>query len=554
MKVYFEGTKYKHSLIDERLKLYFNEINDKDETTTEYVGYYAHIDSVPIVILPKIFTKLVKDNKDIIEKLSVGGFKSNKTSYEGVPASFVSKIVYLFYLSLIKFLKRNPKSELSKKGCIYDVKLTKSSMDTTELETVIALEAFYIQHKDLLSFKHSESNSKNFANVDWKQTIRSTTPTNIGRSVLYSCPITTEEDADFSDELLTVYFSLLNYFTKLYGKNFSIDSRYTLISHRNFSSFVNKSRKILRRINGQHFDDRYIRLSKLLKSYFEIQPLKNKNVFKEDKLLIKGYNIVFEDMIDLLLSDKKVLNELKNQRDGKVVDHIYQYNGLFGGDDIYYIGDSKYYKDTTAFSNNSKYKQFTYAKNVIQFNVDPFAEHEKLTYRDEITEGYNLSPSFFINGYLFDTNLSNPTHGFKVDESSKTMFLCQFENRVFDRDSLYLCYFKLNFLFILQSYIIENKVTISNFRNISYELIRNHYLKLYNDNYQFYKLKPNIPLEDFVNKFFRVIHGKIYRGNSDIKNNTITLALNRSETYEKSNNELIQELINFSSCDKFELC
>ena len=554
MKVYFEGTKYKYSLIDERLKQYFDEINDKDESITEYVGYYAHIDKVPVVILPKIFTKLVKDNKDIIEELSLDGFKSNKTSYEGIPASFVSKIVYLFYLSLIKFLKRNPKSELSKKGCIHDVKLNKSSMDTTELETVIALEAFYIQHKDLLSFKHNESNSKNFANVDWKKTIRTTTPINIGKSVLYPLPVTSEEDVDFSDELLTVYFSLLNYFSKTYGKKYSIDNRYTLISHRNFSSFANKSRKILRRINGQHFDDRFIRLSKLLKAYFEIQALKKKSVFKEDKLLIKGYNIVFEDMIDLLLSDKLVLNELKNQRDGKIVDHIYQYNSLFDGDDIYYIGDSKYYKDTTTFSKNSKYKQFTYAKNVIQFNVDPFEDHEKLTYRDGLTEGYNLSPSFFINGFLFDTNLNNPAHGFKVDESTKSMFLCQFENRVFDRDSLYLCYFKLNFLFILQSYIIENKSIISSFRNLSYELIRNHYLKLYNEKYQFYKLEPNIPLEEFVNKFFKVIHGKIYRGNSDIQNDTITLALARSEKYKIPNNELLHELSIFARYEEFNLC
>lgn len=553
MKIYFEGTTYKYSLIDEQLKLYFDEINDKDGSITEYVGYYAHIDKVPVVILPKIFTKLVKDNKDIIEELALDGFKSNKASYEGIPASFVSKIAYLFYLSLVKFLKRNPKSELSRKGCIHDVKLNKSSMDTTELETIIALEAFYIQHKDLLSFKHNESNSKNFANVDWKKTIRSITPINIGRSVLYPSPITSEEDADFSDELLTVYFSLLNYLSKTYGKKLSIDSRYNLISHRNFSSFVNKSRKILRKINGQHFDDRFIRLSKLLKTYFEIQSLKKKKNFKEDKLLIKGYNIVFEDMIDLLLSDKKVLNELKNQRDGKIVDHIYQYNSLFDGDDIYYIGDSKYYKDTTAFSKNSKYKQFTYARNVIQFNVDPFGEQEKLTYRDELTEGYNLSPSFFINGFLFDTNLNNPAHGFKVDESTHSTFLCQFTNRVFDRDSLYLCYFKLNFLFILQSYVIEKKSIISNFRNQSYELIRSHFLNLYNSNYQFYKVKPKIDLKEFVNMFFRDFHGKIYRGNTDIQENTITLALARSESYQEPNNELLKKIEGFCNYEPFSL-
>ena len=108
---------------------------------------------------------------------------------------------------------------------------------------------------------------------------------------------------------------------------------------------------------------------------------------KEEYISIRNYNIVFEDMIDHLFSSeidptKKVdgfsLNDLKNNKDGKVIDHIYEYQSLIDNSNIFYIGDSKYYKSESEAGNLSKYKQFTYAKNVIQFNIDFLKEKENI--------------------------------------------------------------------------------------------------------------------------------------------------------------------------------
>lgn len=38
----------------------------------------------------------------------------------------------------------------------------------------------------------------------------------------------------------------------------------------------------------------------------------------------------------------------------------------------YYIGDSKYYKLSGELGDESVYKQYTYARNVIQWNLDIF--------------------------------------------------------------------------------------------------------------------------------------------------------------------------------------
>ena len=98
---------------------------------------------------------------------------------------------------------------------------------------------------------------------------------------------------------------------------------------------------------------------------------------REDFLSVNNYNLVFEDMIEKLFSDELnntdvdnvSLKDLKKNDDGKIIDHIYDYKSLIDTSNIFYIGDSKYYKSNSEAGNLSKYKQFTYAKNVIQFNV-----------------------------------------------------------------------------------------------------------------------------------------------------------------------------------------
>ena len=137
---------------------------------------------------------------------------------------------------------------------------------------------------------------------------------------------------------------------------------------------------------------------------------------KEEFISVNNYNLVFEDMIDKLFSDpiieKKTsdgitLKHLKYNDDGKIIDHIFDYQSLLDTSDIFYIGDSKYYKSDNTAGKASKYKQFTYARNVIQYNIDLLNETgsyytENLRYRDELTEGYNITPNFFIYGYIND--------------------------------------------------------------------------------------------------------------------------------------------------------
>ena len=74
---------------------------------------------------------------------------------------------------------------------------------------------------------------------------------------------------------------------------------------------------------------------------------------KDEFIAVRDYNIVFEDMIDKLFTDESLLKhsnknisikDLKNNRDGKIIDHLFKFDSIIDDKSIIYIGDSKYYK------------------------------------------------------------------------------------------------------------------------------------------------------------------------------------------------------------------
>jgi hypothetical protein len=196
---------------------------------------------------------------------------------------------------------------------------------------------------------------------------------------------------------------------------------------------------------------------------------------KYEFILVNNYNLVFEDMIDKLFTDpiieKKTsdgisLKNLKYNDDGKIIDHVFDFQSILDTSDIFYIGDSKYYKSENIAGKVSKYKQFTYAKNVIQYNIDLLNETgeyftKSLRYRDDLTEGYNITPNFFIYGSISDYKNFDFT---ELKTKSDIVKSHHFEDRLFDRDTLFVHQYEINFLYVLKSYTQLGINTIEKFR------------------------------------------------------------------------------------------
>jgi hypothetical protein len=193
---------------------------------------------------------------------------------------------------------------------------------------------------------------------------------------------------------------------------------------------------------------------------------------------------------------------------------------LIDTSDIFYIGDSKYYKSGSEAGKLSKYKQFTYAKNVIQFNIDLLNDNkvykENIRYRDEITEGYNITPNFFIYGYIKDVHDFDEHH--LIPKSELPIKSFHFEDRLFDRDTLFVHQYEINFLYVLKAYSTFSGTKIDDFRKDSKDKFRNQFLDFFNDSAKskfeiFEKEMSNQSAKVLVESNFKLLNGKCFYSN-----------------------------------------
>lgn len=253
------------------------------------------------------------------------------------------------------------------------------------------------------------------------------------------------------------------------------------------------------------------------------------NIDQKEYLLVKSFHIVFEAIIDELIAGdqrKQLPKELKDQPDGKRVDHMYQYKELTNNendDNIYYIGDSKYYKRGNALGVESVYKQFTYARNVIQWNLDLFNDGKKedqdghIKLRDDVTEGYNVIPNFFLSA---NQNILSADDDIHLIDSEKPehkrrqeYYLSrQFDNRLFDRDTFLLAHYDVNFLFVVSLYGRNNSARKAEWRNRVRQLFRMEIQNMLKENFEFYAITAHadVNAEAYIKDNFQTLLGKVF--------------------------------------------
>ena len=521
---------------------YFTYKNDQ-KVSIDYVGYYNNFETnETVIILPKIF--LDETTKTIFGSIPVNDFvnenaleilKNHQKSKTDI--DFIYRFALVFYLSLREFQQRNADTDITESTSTKNIISNIETTVLSELDLIFSLLRFYQENKDLIIFKQKESEKQHFKKTDWVKTVRKQTPIFQNNIPIYTKNNQSQPTQNNDNELLIIFFSVLKHFELQYGFNISLEN---ITIQKISQDFERKSLRTLKSIKQQYFSDKFKKILFLLIAYFEKKTVgSGKESNKEEFILCKNYNIVFEDMIDKLLSDKgKTIDKMKYQQDGKILDHIFEHHSFFEPDSIFYIGDSKYYKESTQYSKNSIYKQHTYAKNVIQYNINLFNEAKPLNnirYRDELTEGYNITPNFFIQGFIDHQNLANSMADFQFDTTQKPKINYHFENRIFDRDTLFVYNFRINFVFVLQSYLEKNQEYLVDFSDKSKKTIREQVWEHLYQEYDFFYLKPTTNLKDFVTANFKILNGKIY-ANSQTKDSLILgLKKNLQESTEIKN-------------------
>ena len=455
---------------------------------------------------------------------------------------------------------------------------TRKRKANTFLDVLLTLQEWNKRNESFVMFIVKNLHS-GYNKINWTRTIsrsQAVIQESIGgtrrQDVSYLNPINKKRQINFDEELLVIYYSILQHMHDKYGFPVSINVNFPLIRGDKFKRYIDSyGKRRLKQIKYKYFSDKALELWELCYAFFDRPDNIMLNVDQREYLLVKSFHIVFEAIIDeLIAGDQKLPKELKDQPDGKRVDHLYQYQELTNNDkndNIYYIGDSKYYKRGNSLGKESIYKQFTYARNVIQWNIDLFNDgkaeeksgHVKL--RDDVTEGYNIIPNFFISA---NQNVLRPEDDIKLIDSDKEeskrrqqYYLSrQFENRLFDRDTFLLAHYDVNFLFVVALYGRNNAASNVQWRNKVRRMFRTEIQQMLKENFEFYAMtaKSDVSPDTYIRENFQQVLGKVYhpfdnREGSDQQ--YFSLALRKPE--KESNPEVSAKISNENEAVMFAL-
>ena len=551
MRVIIEGYCYRASAVRDVLHELSSLENVGGEISVGYVGYYYNPQLRDCVfILPKV---LVNEENKVFSRLDPHDIidLDNCTELSSEERSFIYEFAVWIYRAIEVFNKSNPNSGIVLHRKIAEMGKGKRVLSNTFLDILLSLLRFNKEHHSffttILRNLHSGYNK-----INWTRTISRSTAWVQDDVPVYLNPVNKKRQINTDEELIIIYFSILNHISETYGFPVDITLGFELIKGRKFEHYLKAyGKRRLQQIKYRYFSDIQLRLWEMCYAFFDKAHQIHIVTEQREYLLVKNFNIVFEAIIDELIGDKEPPRGLKEQDDGKRVDHIYSYHNLTNNEEdkpIYYIGDSKYYKIGNKISDESVYKQFTYARNVIQWNLNLFLDNseenaalrkEHPIYRDELTEGYNIVPNFFISAKM-DEKLSYADNVSTTNRENNTFLSRHFENRLFDRDTLLVYHYDVNFLYVVSLYARENAHQKAQWKQKVRELFREKIQAALEENYKFYAMtpKPGVNHEEYLRENFQELLGKVFRPFDDT--NYLSLALDKQK--ESENKDLLDKL------------
>lgn len=527
-------------LVDLLQKVLYGIGVDKTQTidgkvSLSYVGYFYNPDIQDCVfILPKV---LIDENGKVLgnEKITPWDLlDKGLKALQDEERKFIYEFAVWIYRALVVYKEHNDQSIIIEPKEVSQISHTRRRRTNTMLDVLLSLIQFAKDHQDFITFTlkniHSGHNK-----INWTRTISRSQAILQDGAPIYLNPVNKKRQVNFDEELLIIFYSILNYIKEKYGFKVNINVNFQLIKGAQFESYINGRGVIrLRQIKYKYFSDIALELWELCNAFFD----RSQNIYSacelKEFLLAKNFYIVFEAIIDELVGSNQEKHDLDkklyDQQDGKIVDHLYTYQGLMeaGDNDVptYYIGDSKYYKIGSDLGEHSIFKQNTYARNIIQYNIDlwdewdhsePKDEKKKpLKLRDKLTEGYNILPNFFISASMKEDDYSY-THDQIERKEGGTKISYQFRDRLFDRDTLLLSHYNVNFLFVIALYARNNSGEKDGWMKKVREEFRQEIQRVLRANYDFYALRPKkgLDLEQWINQNFKDVHGKIFRPYED---------------------------------------
>ena len=557
MRILIEEHQYRAEVVDNIIVGLTNLRNIKGKVSVNHVGYYYNPDlgggeGDTVFILPKVLLEDVDGEELLFGKyqpediIDLGAQQLlSKEEYD-----FLYELAVWIYRAIVVFRDSHPDSDVVQQQLVQRMSTGRLQECNTYLDILLALQKFNRDNEDFFFFVLRNLHS-GFNKINWTRTISHSQAMMQDDSPVYLNPVNKRRQVNFDEELLVIFFSILNYMHIHYGFPVHIPVNYELITGSRFEAYLNGQGRIqLLKIKHKYFSDKALYLWELCYAFFDLSRRVKVEVNEQEYVLVKNFNIVFEAIIDELIgTDRaKLPPRLADQSDGKTVDHLWVDDILLPTNEktaVYYIGDSKYYKHSTPVGENSIYKQFTYARNVIQWSFDALKgvtrcddEQYKIRLRDDRTEGYNVIPNFFISAKVDFRSLDYGDDALRL-HSDAPFSTNQYSDRLFDRDTMLLSHYDVNFLFVLALYARNNASSKQLWREDVRKRFRERVQHVLEERYTFYALKgyDTADSERYITTHFQQLLGKLYR--TEGEKSIYTLAVERSG---EGDGELITEL------------
>lgn len=542
MKILFEGYRYSVDVLQKYISSHFYTVHHTDNGivgVVNYVGYFFNYNlenpenTDAIFILPKVFLNSKSEPFEFAGKkpedfLDLND-EDNKVLKENGVAAMVFELSVWLYQAIAFYHQRKSSSKNIENSSIQNVVSNRGEDSATYLDIVLQLRKFYKDHRNLFTFV-SIINNSGHNKIHWAKTISHEQPIIKNNRPAYVNFRTKERVINFDEEIIVLFYSVLDFLKHRFHFQVNVNIQYQLLSHKRIQGMIESCRgtRYLKKIRKKYFTDEFVALWKLLYAFFEKAERVANRRYHEETLLIRDFNPVFEDMVDYLISDDDNPKELVAQRDNKLVDHLYHEESLVYNEHIYFVGDSKYYKQDQGPRDDSEsvYKQYTYAKNIIQRNINVIEGFEYgdskhyFHYRDDITQGYNITPNFFISGTTKrDTETGkyiSSEHQLENISGENMLYNRHYRNRLFDRDTLILQRYNINFLYVLTAYAAQQQISRDAFRKVTRAAFRNDITKALNDHYKVYQIclpdsgNDSLEIREFVKRNFYELSGRIF--------------------------------------------
>ena len=554
MYILFEEHQYESSLVEKVLKdIYVLQDVDK-KVSVQYVGYFynPHLHDC-VFILPKV---LLKDEgkQEVLAGVTLPSGESVKPEQVLTPkdqqalSKEYRKFIYEFsvwvYRALSVFYKANPQSKAILYKHLPQTGRGKRAKANTYLDIVLSLINFNQENRDFVLFTIKNLHRGN-NKINWTRTISQQMAMVQNGEPIYLQLVNKKRIVNYEEELFVIFYSILNYLNKEYGFNTPINIQYDLVTGNQFTQYLHGMGKTrLMQIKYKYFSDKALQLWDLCYAFFENSYRIAINTHAQEYILAKRFEVIFEAMIDELIGTPhtKIPKGLADQQDGKRVDHMYTDLALTSADrqtsrEVYYIGDSKYYKSGHPLTSESIYKQYTYARNVIQWNINLFLaddtafddvdrknrQSDRDMFKDirlqdaKATEGYDVIPNFFIRAFVYDDHRYNATHNIlkHTDGNGEhcTKVSYQFPDRLFDRDTLFLSHYDVNFLYVLFLYARNRSNEKAAWKAKVREVFRNEIRDVIQKEYQIYAMRAKLGVDGslFLQQHFYELNGRVFQ-------------------------------------------